>query len=171
MTDETRIKVGRVVSGGITGSQRNEIAGNIAEGGISVISGGKLGGRDGAAALHAGEIGAAFAQPSVELHEGLTRVISSALGVPANLILSDGDGAAARESFRRFAATTINSTLLTIQTEWAAKVGPLDFSLDGLRASDETARARAVGSRANAVSRLVTSGVPLDQALALAGVD
>ena len=170
LTSESRIKVARVISAGVSGQQRDDVTKAVSKGGIVTISG-KLGARESAAALHAGSIGASFTQPSVELHEGLTRLVCGALGVPSNLVLGSGDGAAAREAFRRFAATTIASAIKAIQTEWQSKVGPLSYSLDGLRASDETARARAVGSRATAVSRLVTSGVPLDQALAMAGVD
>ena len=47
----------------------------------------------------------------------------------------------------------------------------LEFDLDRLRSSDEVARARAVGSKANAVSRLVDSGLPLDQAMAVVGIE
>ena len=35
------------------------------------------------AALHSGAIGAGFTQPSVELHEGLTRLVAGAMGYPA----------------------------------------------------------------------------------------
>ena len=170
LTDESRIKVARVISAGSSKTQRSEVAESVSEGGIVAISGAKLGSKDGASALSAGGIGASFAQPSVGLHEGLTRLVCGALGVPSNLVLGDGDGAAARESFRRFAATTINNTLLLIQGEWRAKIGELSYSLDGLKAADQTAISRSVGSRANAFSRLVSGGVEVERALKMAGL-
>ena len=157
LTSEARIKVARLISAGSSSTQRDEVSQGVADGGIVVISGSKLGSKDGAGALHAGSIGAGFSQPSVELHSALTRLVCASLGCPSNLILGDGDGAAARESFRRFSATTISSILTTIQQEWRAKVSELSYSLDGLKASDQTAMARATGSRANAFSRLVSA--------------
>ena len=72
--------------------------------------------------------------------------------------------------FRRFAAETLGGIFGAIKTEWESKVGILNISLDRLRASDETARARGVGSRANAVSRLVSAGVEVERALVIAGL-
>ena len=171
MEREARVLPTRIITGGGVVEQAGDIEKSVARGGIVTLVQGQVIGRDDPSGVRAGAIKNESTQAVVSLHEDLTRLVCGALGVPSNLVLGDGDGAAARESFRRFAATTINSTLANIQREWESKIGPLSYSLDGLRASDETARARAVGSRANAVSRLVTSGVPLDQALALAGVD
>ena len=73
---------------------------------------------------------------------------------------------------RRFGSTTIQNILTTIVREWESKMGTdIQFDLDRLRSSDEVSRARAVGSRAQAVSRLVDSGLPLDQAMAVVGID
>ena len=73
---------------------------------------------------------------------------------------------------RRLGSTTIQNLLVTIAREWELKMGTaLEWNLDRLRSSDEVSRARAVGSRANAVSRLVDSGLPLDQAMAVVGID
>ena len=75
---------------------------------------------------------------------------------------------------RRFGSTTIQNLMVTIVREWESKMGTeLLWNLDNLRSSDEVSRARAVGSRANAVSRLVDSGLPLDlpQAMAVVGID
>ena len=170
LQDEVRVKVARVVSGGITGTQRKEISGAIGSGGIVAISG-AMGTREKASALSAGAIGAGFSQPSVELHAALSRAVAGALGYPPNLLLADGDGAAARESFRRMAAQTLGGILAAVKTEWEAKIGPLEISTDKLRASDETARARSFGSRANAVARLVDSGLSLSEALGMAGFE
>ena len=171
MEREARVLPTRIITGGGVVEQAGDIEKSVARGGIVTLVQGQVIGRDDPSGVRAGAIKNESTQAVVSLHEDLTRLVCGALGVPSNLVLGSGDGAAAREGFRRFAATTIASILKAIQTEWQSKVGPLSYSLDGLRASDETARARAVGSRANAVSRLVTSGVPLDQALALAGVD
>ena len=94
------------------------------------------------------------------------------MGVPSDLVLGSSSESGSRESFRRLASTTIGNTLETIAREWETKMGTaLEWDLDRLRSSDEVSRARAVGSRANAVSRLVDSGLPLNQALSIAGVD
>ena len=121
--------------------------------------------------LKAGVIRNEASAPVVALYGQVQRAVCAALGVPGGLLLSGGDGAAAREDFRRFAAATIAPLLRIIAAEWQAKIAPLKFDLNALRASDETARARALGSRANAVQKLVASGVPLDEALSLSGVE
>ena len=73
---------------------------------------------------------------------------------------------------RRFGSTTIQNILVTVAREWELKMGTaLQWDLDQLRSSDEVSRARAVGSRAQAVSRLVDSGMALPQALAVVGID
>ena len=104
--------------------------------------------------LRAGVIRNEASAPVVALYEQVQREICGVCGVPAGLVLSDGDGAAARENFRFFAASTIAPILGAVQTEWQEKIGPLTISLDALRASDETARARALGSRATVFQKL-----------------
>ena len=106
------------------------------------------------------------------LHEQLERAICGAMGCPYDLVLGGSSESGSRESFRRLASTTINNILTTITREWEAKMGTaLEWDLDRLRSSDDVSRARAVGSRANAVSRLVDSGLPLDQAMAVVGIE
>ena len=168
---ESTVKPARVVSVGITSEQRGDVGSLIAQGGVVAVSGAPLGSKEKAYGLGAGTIGGNYSVPGVTLHGQLAKIVSAGLGVPPDLILGGGDGAAQRESFRRFAAATIAPLLGIVRAEWQAKIAPLQIGLDGLRASDETVRARAVGSRATAVGRLVASGVPLNQALALAGVD
>ena len=169
---EARLAVARVINTGIAVSQqRNEITAAVAEGGIVAVGSARHGAAGAPSpTLQPGAIGAGFEQPSVELHEHLTRLVSGAMGLPANLLLGDGDGAAAREAFRRMAAETLGGIFAAIRAEWESKVGPLQISLDKLRASDETARARAFGSRSNAVQKLVASGVEVGKALELAGL-
>ena len=60
LTDESRIKVARVISAGVTGPQRKEVTDAVADGGIVTISGSKQGSRDPAGPLSAGSIGAGF---------------------------------------------------------------------------------------------------------------
>ena len=121
--------------------------------------------------LKAGALRNESSAPVVELYEQLERAICGSLGVPAGLVLSDGDGAAARENFRFFSASTVAPMLRAVQTEWETKIAPLTFGLDALRASDETARARALGSRSTAFKNLVAGGVPVERALEISGLD
>ena len=94
------------------------------------------------------------------------------MGVPADLVMGSGSESGSRESMRRLGSTTIQNILVTIVREWVDKMGTdLQFDLDQLRSSDEVSRARAIGSRANAVSRLVGSGMDLPQALAVVGIE
>ena len=69
------------------------------------------------------------------------------------------------------ASATIFPLLQTIMQEWEATVGPMKFNLDALRASDQTGISRAISSRAGAASKLVAMGVPLAEALDLAGIE
>ena len=99
-------------------------------------------------------------------------MICGALGCPSDLVLGSSSESGSRESMRRLGSTTIQNLLVTIAREWTQTTGlALDWNLDQLRSSDEVSRARATGSRAQAVGRLVDSGVPLPQALAIAGID
>ena len=98
---ETALPVSRVINAGIAVSeQRGDVTDAVHRGGI-VTLGSSRHGAAGAppTAMQAGKIGAGFEQASVELHEHLTRLVCGAMGLPSNLLLSDGDGAAAREAF------------------------------------------------------------------------
>ena len=168
---ESRVKPTRIVTAGGISQQAGQVESSLQRGGLVSLVQGRTHGNDDPSGVRAGVIKNETSAAVVALREQLERAVCACLGVPAGLILSGGDGAAAREDFRRFSAATVAPLLQAIAAEWEAKVGPLKFNLDALRASDETARARAVGSRANAVSKLVASGVPLAEALELAGVD
>ena len=164
------MKPTRMLSIGKSDTQRLVVEGALEEGGIVAISGASAGDKSPAGALEAGRIRSEITVPQVNLHEGLTRQICAALGVPADLLLG-GSEAGSRESFRRFAASTISSLLEIVRIEWAAKVAPIDVSLDRLRAGDISARARATGSKAVAFKNLVAGGVEVERALVLAGLD
>ena len=172
LTREASVLPTRILTAGSVGRQASEIEQSIRRGGIvSVLQAGATASITDPSGLRAGVLRNETSAPVASVYAQLERAVCAACGVPPGLILSGGDGAAAREDFRRFAAATISPLLQSIAAEWRAKVAPLEFNLDALRASDETARARAVGSRAGAVSKLVASGVSLDEALLLAGVD
>ena len=170
LSAESRFSPARLVSGTMVKDQRHQIKDTIAAGGIVTIAGGKSGGTESTKALEVGALGGEFTAAGVKLHEQLSSLISSVLGVPADL-LSAGSEAGSRESFRRFAATTMAATLEAISIEFNRKIGPLEISMDRLRAGDISARSRAVGTRAAAVGRLVTAGVDLERAMRVAGLD
>ena len=170
MQDEAKVAPARVLTGGSISGQAGDISDTVRAGGIVTLIQ-AIASREDPSGVRAGTIKNETSAPSVALHEQLSTLICSALGCPADLVMGGGSEAGGRESLRRLASTTINSILTTISIEWQAKLGTnLEFSLDRLR-SDEVSRARAVGSRANAVSRLVDSGLPLDQAMAVVGID
>ena len=166
---ESKVKPARVVSAGMTVPQTKEISELIARGGVVSIAH-LQGVREAASGVQGGYVRNESTAASVTLHETLIRVVSGSLGVPADLLLGASE-AGSRESFRRLSSATIAPLLSIIQREWQAKIGELSWNLDVLRASDQTAISRAIGSRAGAVQKLVLSGVPLDEALSLAGVD
>ena len=163
------MKPARILGAGLSQEQRTQVSDGIRAAGIVVFPLGKAGGDT--RAVHTGSVGGEYSTAGVELHGKLAELICAVLGVPSDLITGSGSSVSARESYRRLASATIGPLLQTVMQEWGRKVGPVTFNLDKLRASDEVSRARATGSRANAVSRLVTAGVPLDEALSLAGVD
>ena len=169
---EARVKPTRILTAGSVGRQASEVEDSVKRGGIvSILQAGATASITDPSGLKAGTIKNESSAPSVELFKQLERAICGACGVPAGLILSDGDGAAAREQFRFFAASTIAPVLGAIKTEWETKIAPLTFGLDALRASDETARARALGSRSAAFKNLVAGGVPLERALEISGLN
>ena len=110
--------------------------------------------------------------PSVTLHGKLNELVCGAMGVPSDLVLGSSSESGSRESMRRLGSTTIQNILTTISREWTETTGlALEWNLDQLRSSDEVSRARAVGSRAQAVGRLVDSGMALPEALTKVGFD
>ena len=169
---ESRVRPTRLITAASIKGQARDIETSIQRGGIvSVQQAIAIASITDPHSLRAGVIRNEASASVVALYEQVQRSICGACGVPAGLILSDGDGAAARENFRFFAASTIAPILAAVQTEWQAKIAPLTFALDALRASDETARARALGSRSAAFKNFVGGGVGVDRALVLAGLD
>ena len=169
---EAQVRPTRIVTAGGVKLQGSEIEKSIQRGGIvSVLQAFATVGITDPSGLKAGVLKNESSASVVALFEQLERAVCGSLGVPAGLVLSDGDGAAAREQFRFFAASTIAPLLGAIKTEWETRIAPLTFGLDGLRASDETARARALGSRSAVFKNLVSGGVPLERALSISGLN
>ena len=170
LTSEAAMKPARILGAGLSKEQRTDVAAGIEAAGIVVFPV-MRGGHD-SKPIHTGSVGGEYSTAGVELHGKLNELVCSVMGVPSDLIVGSGSSVSARESYRRLSSATISPLLQNVMQEWSRKIGtPMKFDLSALRASDEVSRARAVGSRANAVSRLVASGVPLSEALELAGVD
>ena len=167
---EASVSPARVIAGGAVAGQAKDISELVGAGGVVGITQ-AIASRDDPSGIKAGIVRNETSAPSVALYEQLERAICGALGVPAGLILSDGDGAAARENFRFFSASTIAPILAVVQTEWQAKIAPISYSLDQLKASDLTARSRSVGQRANAFKSLVAGGVGVERALEIVGLN
>ena len=108
--------------------------------------------------------GAAWPSAVGELRDPIGLSIALACGIPHALV-SNSDGTAAREGFRRFLTTTIRPVARIIETELRAKLDPTaELSFSELAASDITGKARAVGS-------LVKSGgIDKERALRIAGL-
>ena len=171
MIAESKVSPTRVLTGGAVTEQSGDISKTVSAGGIVTLIQ-AISSREDPHGLKAGVIKNEVTAPSVSLHTKLSTAICGAMGCPSDLVLGSSSESGSRESFRRLASTTIGNILTTISREWEFKMGTtLEWDLDRLRSSDEVSRARATGSRANAVQRLVQSGVDLPQALALAGID
>ena len=171
MALESKVSPARVIAVGAVVDQSRDVSELVGEGGIVGVTQ-AIGTREDPSGVKAGVIRNEVSSPSVSLHEQLERAICGALGCPPDLVLGGSSESGSRESMRRFGSTTVQNLMVTIVREWESKMGtPLQYSLDQLRSSDEVSRARAVGSRAQAVGRLVDSGMDLSQALAVVGID
>ena len=168
---EVAFRPARIISAGsATAEQRLEITDEVAQGGIVTVSGSVAGSRDKAAALGTGGLGSGIEEASNTLNDAMSRVVCNGLGVPSDLIMGGGE-TGSKDSWRRFCISTCAPILQIIVAEWTEKIGPLEYSIQNLRVSDSTAIARAIGSRATAVQRLVLAGVPVEKALQLAGME
>ena len=168
---EARVAPARVIAVGYAAEQSSDISNLVGEGGVVGIVQ-AAGTKDDPSGVKAGVVRNEVSAPSVDLHEQLERAICGAMGVPADLVLGGSSESGSRESMRRFGSTTTQNLLVTIAREWEAKIGTeLQWNMDQLRSSDDVSRARAAGSRANAVSRLVDAGLPLAEAMTKMGID
>ena len=169
---ESKVKPTRLITAGSVKLQGGDVEASIQRGGIvSVLQAFATAVSTDPSGLKAGTIKNESTASVVSLHQNLSAQIASALGVPPDLLGSTASEAGTRESFRRFAASTINALLEIIQVEWQAKIGALAISMLALKAGDIAARSRAVGSRANAFKNLVSGGVGVERALSLSGLN
>ena len=169
LTAEAAFRPARVLGAGFSKEQRTQVTDGIEAAGIVVFPVGTK--SSDTKPIHSGSVGGEFTTAGVDLHGKLNELVCAVMGVPSDLIVGSGSSVSARESYRRLASATIFPLLQTIMQEWEATVGPMKFNLDALRASDQTGISRAIGSRAGAVSKLVAAGVPLPEALSIAGID
>ena len=149
--------------------QRKDIVDSITSGGIVAFPQTRMGSES--KALSTGEVGGEYSPSQVELFGQVGAMICTTLGCPADLIQGGGSDSSSKESFRRFSLSTVTPTLQIVMDEWARLVGPMTFDLSRLRAADAVSIARATGSKATAVGKLVAAGVALDEALSIAGID
>lgn len=91
--------------------------------------------------------------------------VAGALGIPVALLDPGAVGQAQRESYRRLILLTVNPMLAVVQSELREKLAMPDLRLD----TGDLAATDAVG-RARVVKNLVDAGLPLDQAVAAAGM-
>ena len=169
LTAESSFRPARVLVGGVAPDQRKDVVDSITAGGIVAFPQTRTGSES--KALHTGEVGWAFSPAQVDLFGQLSAVICTTMGVPADLVQATGSDTSSKESFRRFALSTIGPLLQTVMDEWARLVGPMSYDLTRLRAADAVSISRAIGSKAGAVARLVQSGMALDEALSVVGID
>lgn len=171
MRDEAKVTPARVIAVGQAAEQSADVSELVGAGGVVGIVQ-AIASREDPSGIKAGVVRNESSAPTVSLHEKLAASICGAMGCPPDLVLGSSSESGSRESMRRFGSTTVQNLLVIIAREWADKLGTeLLWNLDHLRSSDEVSRARATGSRAQAVSRLVDSGLPLAQAMAVVGIE
>lgn len=176
LADDARIPTGRVIPIPGTADQANQVADKLAAGGLVGIGtgGARHTTTDPRAANYTpGRLGPAPPAELLQLQSNLGRAILACFGLSPALYEASGDGAGQREAWRRAWAGTFAPIARIMAAEIADKLDVEDFTLqlDELRAADEATRARAIGSRAQALSRMVEAGVPLAEARTLAGLD
>ena len=169
LTSEAAMKPARVLVGGMAPDQRKDVVDSITAGGIVAFPQTRSGSES--KALHTGAVGGEYSTAGVELFGQLSALICTTLGCPADLIQATGSDSSSKESFRRFALSTVTPLLQAVMDEFARLVSPMSFDLTRLRAADAVSISRAIGSKATAVSRLVQSGMALDEALSVVGID
>ena len=106
-------------------------------------------------------LGAEIPATSLQAHTEAVRDILGAMRVPAVLLLG-GDGASYREGYRQFLTMGVNPMAAVVAEELSRKLGvSVEFNFRRLAAADIASRARAMGV-------MVTAGLPVDVAQALA---
>ena len=171
LAQELAIPTGRILPAGGNSEQLRVYGSEIAAGGLTIASQNFNQEQTPSSRWTPQKIGPEPPAEVVDLRGELASDIVACYGLAG--LFSGGDGAAQKEALRRAWSATLQPIARIIEAELRDKldVPDLEISLDELRASDEQARSRAFGSRCNAVSRLVSSGVGVEKALRLAGLD
>ena len=105
------------------------------------------------------------------LRSDAAQSVLSACGVPLALASDRTEGAGLREGFRQFVAISVAPVAALVAAELSRKLEtPVEIDFTALSWRDEMGRARAVGSRAQAVARLVEAGVNVNEARRLSGL-
>ena len=108
-------------------------------------------------------LGANWPVAVADLRDPVSQSVTIACGIPTALV-SNSDGTAAREGFRRFLTTTIRPVARIIETELRRKLDPAaELRFSELAASDITGKARAASS-------LIKGGIEPERALRIAGL-
>ena len=108
--------------------------------------------------------GARFPAENIELRRDVAAHVLGAMGCPS-VLLTGSEGTALREGYRQVLTGWIQPLGKIVSAELTRKLNQeisLDFS--ALAAADIAGRARALGS-------LVQAGIPINEALVLAGLD
>ena len=109
-------------------------------------------------------IGASPPPGVVQVAERAFLEVIAACGVPPSLFVSQADGTAQRESFRRLLHSTIQPLARIVQEELSAKLnGEVKLSFDSIMASDISGKSRAFTS-------MVNGGMSVEKAAGLAGL-
>ena len=187
MQDEAKIPVSRIVPFSTKTPIQTEAAEGadldnptveaIKRGGIAIVQGPPAGGgfdQTPAARFAPQRMGAHPAETVPTLRSDVGQEICAAFGVPPAVLISGTgtDGAAQRESWRRFWLGTVAPLGRMIQGELRAKLdtGAM-VTFEALAAADEDGRSRAISRRAAAAKVFTDMGFERDRALALAGIE
>ena len=97
--------------------------------------------------------------------------ILAACGVPPAFASASTESTTLREAWRLFVVSSVAPVAALVAEELSRKLNtPVSFDLDGLRANDAMSTARAIGSRATALDRLVNAGATFASAAEAVGL-
>ena len=102
-------------------------------------------------------------QENILLRDSASNLIMSVLGINSKLF--DGDGASAQDAHRLLVTGVVQHLAVLLETEVSEKLGqPVTLDLSAAGGFDVRGVGRALGS-------LVQAGVPLEQAMRIAGIE
>ena len=98
--------------------------------------------------------------------------VLAACGVPPAFASDRAESNTLREAWRLFVVSSVAPVAALVAEELTRKLDtPVAFDLEGLRANDAMSVARAIGSRATALDRLINAGATFASAAAAVGLD